>query len=80
MRVVKEIPHHTFKITVFTVNAKFLIKIEWGSLEQCFKIPEIDLLGGVNDIEKMLTDEFLRNCMIRFHQMQTEFTTALKTI
>lgn len=73
MRVVGEIPHHTFRITVHAYNGKFLIKIEWGQYEQCFKVAETDLSAGLEDIRKMLTDEFLVSCMQRFRLMHEDF-------
>ncbi len=80
MRVLQEIPHHTFKITVFGMNAKYIIKIEWGQFEQTFKIAELDLMGGLADVEKMLTDDFLKNCMLRFREMATDFNNAFKQL
>jgi hypothetical protein len=80
MRVVAEIPHHTFRITVFNYNSKYLIKIEWGQLEQTFKVGEGDLMNGTDDVNKMLTDDFLRNCMLRFRAMQDDFLTAFQNI
>lgn len=80
MRVVKEIPHHTFKITLFTTNAKYLIKIEWGSYEQTFKVAEMDLMGGTEDVEKMLTNEFLLRCLHRFKEMHQDFQEAFQKL
>lgn len=80
MRVLKEIPHHTFKITVFGMNAKYVIKIEWGPLEQTFKLAELDVMGGLDDVDKILTDEFLKSCMLRFHSMSADFNEAFKSI
>ncbi len=80
MRVLQEIPHHTFKITVFGMNAKFVIKVEWGQFEQTFKIGELDLTAGLADVERMLTDDFLKNCMLRFKEMANDFNTSFKQL
>ncbi|MES2629629.1 MAG: hypothetical protein V4616_11725 [Bacteroidota bacterium] len=80
MRVLLEIPHHTFKITVFGMNAKYVIKVEWGPLEQTFKIAELDVVGGLDEVKKLLTDDFLRSCMVRFHAMSTDFNTAIQQL
>ena len=79
MRVIEEIPHHTFKITVFHWNARYLVKIELDKYEQTYKINEGDVTG-VSDVKKMLTDEFLESCMHRFLAMRTDFTNAVKNI
>jgi hypothetical protein len=72
MRVVKEIPHHRFKITVFSWNNKYIIKIEEAHLEQTFKIDEKEV-NGMDEIEAMLTDDFLLKAMKRFVEMSKDF-------
>ena len=47
MRVVKEIPHSACKITVFSWNQKYLIKLEQGDFEQTFKVSEFDVLESL---------------------------------
>jgi hypothetical protein len=45
MRVVGEIPHSDCKITIFSWNNRYLIKLEQGLLEQTFKVNEFDISG-----------------------------------
>jgi hypothetical protein len=77
MRTIAEIPHHTFKITVFSYNAKFIIKIELGQFEQIFKISEMDVMG-LEDLKNMLTTEFLENCMDRFLSMREDWHKSFR--
>jgi hypothetical protein len=77
MRTVAEIPHHTFKITVFSYNAKYIVKIELAQFEQIFKISEMDVMG-LEDINKMLSPVFLENCMDRFLTMREDWHKAFK--
>ncbi len=77
MRIVKEIPHPQFKITVFSWNSKYIIKIEIGQFEQVYKISELDVLG-LDEIENMLTDDFLKGVMDRFLTMRTDFAEAFR--
>ncbi len=77
MRVAAEIPHHTFKITIFTANAKYLLKLEWGPYEQVFKINELDCAEGINTIKNILTDDFLLKCLQNFRLMQNNWNEAL---
>lgn len=72
MRVVKEIPHPRFKITVFSWNNKYIIKIEEAHLEQTFKIDEQEI-NGMDEIEAMLTEDFLLKVMKRFVEMSKDF-------
>jgi hypothetical protein len=72
MRTVAEIPHHTFRISVFSYNAKYILKIELGQFEQVYKISEMDV-NGLEDIKQMINDTFLENCMDRFLKMREDW-------
>jgi hypothetical protein len=73
MRTVAELPHPEFKITIMSMNSKFIIKTEQGSLEQIFKIPEMDLIDGVNSVFELLDEEFLKTVAARFIEMRKDF-------
>ena len=68
MRVVREIPHPACKITVFSWNQKYLIKLEQGDFEQTFKVSELDVLE--EEIDEILSDEFISQAVERFSDMQ----------
>jgi len=71
MRVLAELPHPDCKITIFGMNQKFIIKFEQGSLEQSYKLAEVDVVGGVNGIFEMLDEAFMKNVLDLFAQMRT---------
>lgn len=75
MRTIAEIPHHTFKISIFSYNSKYIVKIELSQYEQSFKINEADVVG-LEDVKKMITDKFLENCMDRFLTMREDWTKS----
>ena len=77
MRVVKELQHGAVKISVFNWNNKYILKLESGNLEQTFKISELDLYGE-NQIEEILTDDFLHKAIARFDDMAQSMREALK--
>lgn len=77
MRVVAEIPHSHFKITVFSWNGKFQLKVELDQYEQVYKINEADV-DGIEDIKNMVTDAFLKQCFIRFLTMREDWSNAFK--
>lgn len=79
MRIVSEIPHSHFKITIFSWNSKYIVKIELANFEQLFKIKEEDVTGP-DDIRKMLDDEFLDAALQRFIDMRSSFTKAFQKI
>lgn len=75
MRVVVEIPHPHMKITVFSWNGKYLIKLEKGFLEQTYKISEMDVMGK-EEIRKLLDDTFMVNALQRFSEMGRDLQAA----
>ena len=79
MRVIETIPHAQFKITIFSWNNKYIIKIELGQFEQVFKISEDDVMG-LDDIKNMLSDVFLSKVMNRFVDMRKDFSDTFKSI
>lgn len=79
MRVVEEIPHHTFKITIFSWNARYIIKVELDKYEQTYKVNENEVTG-LNDVKQILNDAFLESCMKRFLTMRSDFNQSFQTI
>jgi hypothetical protein len=73
MRIIAELPNPEFKITIMMMNAKFIIKLEQGSLEQIYKIPEMDLTDGVNSVFELLDEAFLKTVSERFLTMRSDF-------
>jgi hypothetical protein len=76
MRVIAELPHPDFKITIFNMNQKFIVKMERGILEQSYKIPDMDLTEGVNSVFELLDEEFLKTVAVRFVEMGKDFKAA----
>ena len=73
MRIIAELPHPEFKISILNMNAKFIVKIEQGTLEQSYKIPEMDLTEGVNSVFELLDEAFLKTVSSRFTEMRKDF-------
>jgi hypothetical protein len=73
MRIIAELPHPEFKISILNMNRKFIVKIEQGSYEQTYKIAEADLLDGVNSVFELLDEEFLKTVATRFTVMRSDF-------
>ncbi|PJJ79045.1 hypothetical protein CLV57_2169 [Mucilaginibacter auburnensis] len=76
MRVVAELPHADFKITIFSMNQKFIVKMERGTLEQTYKVAEMDLTDGVNSVFELLDEEFLKTVSARFKDMAIDFKAS----
>lgn len=75
MRIVKEINHSSCKITIFNWNGKYLIKLEQGDLEQTYKVSEMDVID-VNDLDKVLNEEFISSAIERFKEMGKSLAKA----
>ena len=68
MRVVATIPHPSIGITVFSMNDKWVVKLEAGPMEQTFKF-NADEVKGIEDIKKILDEEFIKQAIVRFNEM-----------
>lgn len=78
MRIIAEMPHPDCKISIFSMNGKFLIKLEQGGLEQTYKLAEADVTDGVNGVFQILDDEFMELAVARFKAMRQDFHAAFK--
>jgi len=59
------------------MNQKYIIKFEQGTLEQSYKLSELDLSGGgVNEIFQIIDDAFISSVIGRFKLMRTDFAQA----
>jgi len=76
MRIIAELPHPEFKISILNMNQKYIVKIEQASLEQSYKISEMDLTDGVNSIFELLDEEFLKKVSARFAEMRKDYSDA----
>lgn len=73
MRVIAELPHPDFKISIFSMNRKFIIKMEQGALEQTYKVAEADLMDGVNSVFELLDEAFYQTVAARFTEMRKDW-------
>jgi len=59
MRIIGDIPHPNFKITVFKMDNRLSIKFESGLNEQTYKFRTSNELQGFSDVERLIDGEFL---------------------
>lgn len=76
MRIIAEIPHPEFKVSILSMNQKFIVKIEQGSLEQTYKIPDMDLTDGINSVFELLDEAFYKTVAARFTEMRKDWKEA----
>jgi hypothetical protein len=79
MRMIKEIPHDKYKISIFSWNNKYIIKLEYGQLEQTYKVSEWDLTSEdeVAEIVNLLIENIGDDI---FSQMNSNLSNALDKI
>jgi len=75
MRVVKEIQGKPCKITVFSWNGKYIIKLENGPFEQTFKVSELDVLP--EELDDILSEDFIKEAMARFKEMSLSLKKSI---
>lgn len=73
MRIIAELPHPDFKISILNMNNKFIVKIEQGNLEQTYKIADADIMDGVNSVFELMDEAFLKTVSARFTEMRKDF-------
>ena len=79
MRVLGDIPHPLFKVTLFAWNGKYLLKLEKGSLEQTFKLDELDFTE--EEVKSLVTHEgFMQSAEARFQDMGKAMGQALQDL
>ncbi|NOS94126.1 MAG: hypothetical protein HOP30_19590 [Cyclobacteriaceae bacterium] len=79
MRVVGEIPHPEIKITIFHWNNRFLLKLEWGSFEQTYKVDEYEFTSD-EEVKSILTPDFLQEAVSRFEEMAKSLQKATSNL
>lgn len=79
MRVIGEIANTNCKITLFSWNNRYLIKLERGYLEQTFKVDQFDLTSD-KDLTTVVNDEFIQQALARFDSMDQSLAEALQRL
>jgi hypothetical protein len=78
MRLVKQIPHSHFRLSIFHWNAKYILEIELERYKQVYKWQEDDV-NSVDEIEKILSPAFLDHTMGLFLEMRRGLNENSKT-
>ena len=72
MRIVATIPHPEMRVSIFQMNQKYILKLEWGPLEQSFKWDEYDFSSLEEFTESVTNSSLFENSMQRFRAMLNE--------
>lgn len=68
MRIIRETLIDSCRVTFFSWNNRYIIKLEEGLFEQTFKIDQLELAGEA-ELLALVDAEFVQHAMQRFSQM-----------
>jgi hypothetical protein len=68
MRIIDSIPHPQLRISIFSMNDKYLVKFEAGPYEQTYKFDH-DSVSGLEDLKSRVDDNLLEQIASVFRQM-----------
>jgi hypothetical protein len=68
MRIIDSIPHPQLRISIFSMNDKYLVKFEAGPYEQTYKFDH-DAVEGLVDLKSRVDDTLLEKVAAVFREM-----------
>ncbi len=74
MRIIATIPHSEMRISIFGMNQKYILKLEWGPLEQSYKWDEYDFQNIQEFIDRIQASDLLPFAMERFKLMSSHLS------
>ena len=79
MRIIGEISHPKYKITVLKMNEKVTLQIEDRLVSQSYVFRDGSGVSDLSSAEKILNDAFLKSIDERFQQMNKDYMRALES-
>ena len=70
MRIIGDIPHPNFKISVFKMDNRLSVKFESGLNEQTFKFRTNDGLQNFEDMKRLVDEDLLAEVSANFERME----------
>lgn len=77
MRTVTKIDHPKLDISIFLRENKYIVKIVLDQYEQIYRLNQMDV-AGMDDMEKLVSEEFLNKVWMRFVDMSKDFKEAFQ--
>jgi hypothetical protein len=79
MRLVRQIPHEHFLVSLHQYNNNYLLSITLDDYQQQFKIPVSDL-QSIDQLEQQLSPAFYSACLQDFIRMRERWLQLLKPL
>lgn len=77
MRTVTKIDHPKLDISIFLRENKYIVKIVLDQYEQIYRLNQMDV-AGMDDMERLVSEEFLNKVWLRFVDMSKDFKEAFQ--
>ena len=69
MRIIQTIEHPKMRISLFQMNQKYILKFEYGPLEQSYKFDELSFVGQDDFINQIKASNLIDQTEARFMDM-----------
>ena len=79
MRLVRQIPHEHFLISLHQYNDNYLLSITLDDYQQQFKVP-VSHISNLEELEHQLTPVFYSACLQDFIRMRERWLQLLKSL
>lgn len=79
MRLVRQIPHDHFLISLHQYNDNYLLSITLDDYQQQFKVP-VSSITNLDQLEQELTPAFYSACLQDFIRMRERWLQLLKPL
>ncbi len=79
MRLVRQIPHEHFLISLHQYNDNYLLSITLDDYQQQFKVP-VSSISDLEQLEQQLTPAFYSACLQDFIRMRERWLQLLKPL
>lgn len=80
MRIIQTIEHPKMRISIFQMNQKYILKFEYGPLEQSYKFDELEF-GGLEDfVQQIKNSTIISQTESRFKEMMIDLNVVITSL
>lgn len=79
MRIIGEIPHPKYKITILQHNRRTSVQIEHGLVQQTYKYRDGSGIESTEDVQRILTKDFLEKVDAAFAVLYENYYESLES-
>jgi hypothetical protein len=78
MRIIQTIEHPKMRISLFQMNQKYILKFEYGPLEQSYKFDELSFTSQEDFVEQIKSSELISQTELRFNDMISDINRVIE--